>query len=76
MWDDRFQPSLDGDIIDTTECRSVVVCKYCRKKYLQVTIDQEAGFRDRDNDICPYCNQSNGSSMSVEYSNYKIDDEE
>ncbi len=53
---------------------SIVVCNHCNKKYLQWTEDQIAGFRDKDYDYCPYCGESNGSSMEVEYHNSKIEE--
>ena len=49
-----------------------VKCYHCGKQYMQRTEDQVPGFRDREYDICPYCHEENGSSMEVEYFNYKI----
>lgn len=54
--------------------RTVATCKHCKKDYIQVQTDQEPGFRMPDDDICPYCKQSNGSSMAVEYENYPMED--
>lgn len=51
----------------------IITCSHCDKKYSQSTEDQVPGFRSRDYDRCPYCGESNGSSMQVEYSNRKIE---
>lgn len=51
-------------------------CTHCRKIYRQVINDQIPGFREREHDICPYCGTDNGSSMSYEFSNSKISEEE
>ena len=58
---------FDDDCYETT-----VTCSKCKKTYRQVCEDQEPGFRMRDEDICPYCGNVNGSSMSVEYTNYPL----
>lgn len=47
----------------------VVVCPKCHKPYHQECEEQVPGFRDKDYDICPYCGNENGFSMSVEYKN-------
>lgn len=52
---------------------SIVTCKFCKKKYKQITQDQTPGFRDMEFDICPYCKEVNGKSMSEEYYNSKMD---
>lgn len=49
-----------------------VMCPHCRQIYIQDTETQMPGFRDKDYDICPYCGETNGFSMSVEYHNYKV----
>ena len=51
---------------------NVVKCSHYGKNYRQETESQIPGFRDRDYDICPYCHETNGSSMEVEYHNCKI----
>lgn len=51
-------------------------CTHCRKIYRQVINGQIPGFREREHDICPYCGTDNGSSMSYEFSNSKISEEE
>ena len=35
-------------------------------------IPQEEGFREKDEDVCPYCHKSNGASMEREFFNYKL----
>ena len=56
------------DVPDT-----IVKCSHCDKKYSQSIEDQVPGFRSRDYDRCPYCGETNDSSMQVEYSNRKIE---
>lgn len=48
-----------------------VICPKCGKKYKCVIVEQEAGFRDKCEDVCPYCESVNGTSMEVEYINTK-----
>ena len=62
-WNDHVNDTKD----------SIVTCIACGKKYLQWTEDQIAGCRDKDYDICPYCNADNGSSMEIEFHNRKLD---
>lgn len=50
-----------------------VTCKSCGKQYRQEQEDQVPGFRMRDYDVCPYCKAENGSSMSVEFNNSKME---
>jgi hypothetical protein len=50
-----------------------VKCKACGKIYHQRIEDQVPGFRLMDEDICPYCKNVNGKSMSVEYENSKLE---
>lgn len=65
----------NGKLEDFAEETRIVVCKICGKRYRQSVEEQVPGFRDRSEDICPYCNKSNGSSMSEEYTNSKLSDE-
>lgn len=44
--------------------------------YYQHTTEQVAGFRDVDDDICPYCKKSNGKSGDVEFYNRVLTPEE
>ena len=48
-------------------------CKSCGKIYTQELEEQMPGFRQKDYDICPYCDFENGSSMAYEYTNKKND---
>lgn len=50
-----------------------VVCRHCGKTYKQTMISQIPGFRDREEDICPYCNEVNRSSMEWDFSNEKME---
>lgn len=62
-----------GGRIEDDSIERIVVCSHCKKKYRQIVEDQVPGVRMRDEDYCPYCRLSNGSSMSVEYTNYPLD---
>lgn len=51
-----------------------VRCRQCGKSYYQKCIEQIPGFREVDEDICPYCHKSNGCSGDYEFFNYKLED--
>lgn len=53
-----------------------VACSKCFKIYWQRLEEQIPGFREREYDICPYCGEEHGSSMSYDYINSKIKIEE
>lgn len=48
-----------------------VKCSHCGKIYHQYLSRQLEGHRFREDDICPYCGESNGSSMEWEFNNRK-----
>lgn len=50
----------------------LVQCRHCGKMYRQQCIPQIEGLRFREDDDCPYCNQSNGSSLEWEFTNRKL----
>ena len=52
-----------------------VVCQHCGKRYKRIREEQVIGFRERSEDYCPYCGESNGSSMDWDFYNSKIDEE-
>ncbi len=64
----------NGELQDYSTEEKVSQCKYCGKKYRQVTEEQVPGFRDISDDICPYCNKSNGRSGDVEFFNSKMEE--
>lgn len=49
----------------------IVQCGHCKMLYRQQEELQIPGHRFREEDICPYCKESNGSSMEREYRNRK-----
>lgn len=49
----------------------IVVCQHCGMVYRQKEESQTPGFRLRENDLCPYCQCENGSSMEYEFLNRK-----
>lgn len=66
----------NGIMREFEEEENIVVCTHCKKIYYQHTIEQVHGFREVDNDICPYCKESNGRSGDVEYFNRRLTEEE
>ena len=49
----------------------IVKCQNCKMVYRQKQEPQMIGHRFREDDVCPYCKHSNGSSMEHEYKNRK-----
>ena len=68
--------NADGKLQNFEEWSQVVTCKKCGKPYYQDCEEQVPGFRDMDYDICPYCGNENGRSMSEEYSNSAMNEKE
>lgn len=66
----------NGVLREFGEYDNIVVCKHCKKMYHQHTEEQVPGFRDIDDDICPYCKESNGRSGDVEFFNRALTQEE
>ncbi len=67
-----FAYNENGELQEYESYNGIVKCSHCNKAYRQTVEDQVPGFRDKYYDICPYCNQTNGSSMEVEYDNTKL----
>lgn len=66
----------NGIMREFYEHEGIVKCLHCNRLYRQRTEEQVPGFREVDEDICPYCNKSNGRSGDVEFYNYAISIEE
>ena len=49
------------------DIREVVECSHCKKKYVRYSEPQIPGFREKSEDICPYCSHINGYSMDYDY---------
>lgn len=64
----------NGNFRDYEEYEQKVVCGQCHKTYLQETIEQVAGFREVDDDVCPYCGYINARSGAVEFFNHELGD--
>ena len=64
----------NGNLREFEECENILVCNHCKKPYRQRTEEQVPGFRDVDDDICPYCHESNGRSGDVEFYNEPLSD--
>lgn len=66
----------NGHLSEFEENNYIVRCSHCNRKYIQEQIEQVPGFREVDDDICPYCHAVNGRSGEVEYLNCKINESE
>lgn len=66
----------NGHLSEFEENNYIVRCSHCNRKYIQEQIEQAPGFREVDDDICPYCHAVNGRSGEVEYFNCKINESE
>lgn len=62
----------NGNLQEFEENSSIVLCSKCRMKYRQRTVEQVPGFREIDEDICPFCGYVNGRSSDVEFYNSKL----
>ncbi|MCT0192534.1 hypothetical protein EFM10_05050 [Lactobacillus helveticus] len=62
----------NGNLRDYEEDQQKVVCEKCHKTYLQETVEQVAGFREVDDDVCPYCGHVNRLSGEVEFFSHKL----
>lgn len=51
----------------------LVTCDYCGRQYAQERIRQIEGLRFKEDDDCPHCGRSNGTSLEWEYKNRKLD---
>lgn len=49
----------------------IVKCKHCKMVYRQRQVAQTPGHHFLEEDVCPYCQRSNGSSMECDYKNRK-----
>lgn len=58
------------------EKQGLEVCDSCHRIYRQMVCEQVPGFREKESDCCPYCGYDNGSSMSYEYYNSMLTQEE
>lgn len=66
----------NGVLREFEESENIVVCGHCKKPYYQHTTEQVPGFREVDDDICPYCKESNGRSGDVEFFNRALTQQE
>lgn len=63
----------NGELRYYEEIQDTVTCQNCGKKYIQMREEQVPGFRDRSDNICPYCHAENGSSMEWDYTNTPLE---
>lgn len=51
----------------------VHTCERCHRDYKFSTVRQEPGLREREDEICPYCQHVNASSMRFDYYTSELD---
>lgn len=67
----------ENDELQEFENNSLLgVCDNCHRLYHRSVSEQIPGFREWEDDNCPYCGHSNGSSMAYDYSNSRLSREE
>ena len=66
----------NGDLREYEEDEGIVICKHCKRAYLQCIEEQVPGFRDIAEDVCPYCHESNNWSSDVEFYNKPLSRDE
>lgn len=49
------------------------ICKFCGKHYESILVEQTPGFKDTEEEKCPYCGGVNRVSMEYEFSTQKCD---
>ena len=47
-------------------------CQHCGEVFKVTETPQQAGFRDLEYEICPYCGAANRKSMEVEFYTEKL----
>ena len=65
-----------GMLVEFIEKNGIAVCSNCHRLYHQYLREQVPGMREREYDECPYCGYQAGSSMSYDFLNSKLSDEE
>lgn len=45
------------------------ICPKCKREYIENREEQVIGFRERSENVCPYCGYVLGSSMEWDYNN-------
>ena len=68
--------SEEGKLEEYEDVNGYTICSFCLKIYRQTLNEQLSGFREREEDICPYCDYVNDSSMKYDYWNTAINDVE
>ena len=65
-----------GMLVEFIEKNGIAVCSNCHRLYHQYLREQVPGMREREYDECPYCGYQAGSSMSYDFLNSKLSDDE
>ena len=66
----------NGKIQEFDDYMKITCCSLCKMPYYQRITEQVPGFREVDEDRCPYCHHVNGRSGDVEYFNTPFTEEE
>ena len=67
---------VNNELQEFEENSFIGVCNNCHRLYYRSVSEQIPGFREWEDDNCPYCGYTNDSSMSYDYSNRKLSEEE
>ena len=51
------------------------LCPFCGKRYSLTIYEQIPGFRDTEEEVCPYCNETIRTSMEYEFHTDKVEKE-
>ena len=60
--------------LDQMRLEEIHTCPYCKKKYHCITTEQMPGFRDTEEEKCPYCGKVVRESMDYEFSTYELEE--
>ncbi|MCR5837148.1 MAG: hypothetical protein K6G88_11630 [Lachnospiraceae bacterium] len=71
-----YYTNTHGDIEKYGSSEGIKVCPKRNKPYRQYREEQMPGCRDKEEDKCPYCREVVETSMSYDYHNYPLTDEE
>lgn len=66
----------NGKIVEFRDIYGLEVCQCCHKLYRSSEVEQIPGFREKEDDMCPYCGHINRQSMSYDFYNSELQPEE
>ena len=62
-----------SDHLDLNENKYTDKCPHCGKEFLVTEYEQIPGFRDIEEETCPYCNKTVRTSMEYEFTTERIE---